>query len=180
MRKQLIFGIAIASAFVIGVLSANPVVEAVGGWQLAIQGLDTRITDLESSVGNPIEMQVELASEAGVRADEFWALDSNPNTDFFSASPATISFGPATITSFELGSISPVVTSVDVRVYLDGNPTSLVCTVPAGETECSVSGGSVPAPIGSLIAMKSEGPDEGPVNSGTLFDPTALVTMQLG
>jgi len=31
-----IWGIAIASAFVIGVLSANPVVEAVGGWKFAL------------------------------------------------------------------------------------------------------------------------------------------------
>jgi len=31
-----IWAIAIAGAFVIGILSANPVVEAVGGWQLAL------------------------------------------------------------------------------------------------------------------------------------------------
>ena len=47
MNKQVILALAIATAFVIGVLSANPVVEAVGGWQPAVEGLDARITALE-------------------------------------------------------------------------------------------------------------------------------------
>ena len=38
----------IISAFFVGILSANPVVEAVGGWQDAFGGLDTRITSLEN------------------------------------------------------------------------------------------------------------------------------------
>jgi len=48
MKKTILLGIAIASAFMIGILSANPVVEAVGGWQAAIAGHETRITDLEN------------------------------------------------------------------------------------------------------------------------------------
>jgi len=36
MQKLGIWAIAIAGAFLIGVVSANPVVEAVGGWQLAL------------------------------------------------------------------------------------------------------------------------------------------------
>jgi len=48
MNKLGIWAIAIVGAFVIGILSANPVVEAVGGWQAAIAGHETRITDLEN------------------------------------------------------------------------------------------------------------------------------------
>ena len=36
MNKLGIWAIAIAGAFLIGIVSANPVVEAVGGWQLAL------------------------------------------------------------------------------------------------------------------------------------------------
>jgi len=36
MKKTLLLGIAIATAFVIGVLSANPVVDAAGGWKEAL------------------------------------------------------------------------------------------------------------------------------------------------
>ena len=50
MHKLGIWAIAIAGAFVIGILSANPVVEAVGGWQAAIAGHETRITDLENQL----------------------------------------------------------------------------------------------------------------------------------
>jgi len=55
MRKQVILGIALASAFLIGVLSANPVVEAVGGWQPAVDGLDARITALENQPAVTLE-----------------------------------------------------------------------------------------------------------------------------
>jgi len=48
MNKLGIWAIAIAGAFLIGVLSANPVVEAIGGWQGAFAGLDARITTLET------------------------------------------------------------------------------------------------------------------------------------
>jgi len=50
MKKSILLGIAISGAFLIGILSANPVI-AVGGWQLAFDGLDTRITALEDQAG---------------------------------------------------------------------------------------------------------------------------------
>jgi len=43
MNKTILFGIAIAVAFVVGVLSANPVVQAVGGWQAAVDDLQSQI-----------------------------------------------------------------------------------------------------------------------------------------
>jgi len=62
-------------AFVVGILSANPVVEAVGGWQGAFDGLDTRITALEtattvelykvSSTLTPPPQSVELNCDSG-------------------------------------------------------------------------------------------------------------------
>jgi len=48
MNKLGIWGIAIAAAFVVGVLSANPVVEAASGWKDAVADHETRITDLET------------------------------------------------------------------------------------------------------------------------------------
>ena len=50
MSKLGIWAIAIAGAFLVGVLSANPVVEAVGGWKGAFDGLDTRIIKVFSDV----------------------------------------------------------------------------------------------------------------------------------
>ena len=48
MNKLGIWAIAIVGAVWIGVLSANPVVEAVGGWQPVVEGLDARVTALEN------------------------------------------------------------------------------------------------------------------------------------
>ena len=57
--KKAILGIAIAGAFVIGIFSANPVVEAVGGWKAAIADHETRISEIEN-VLDPIEtLQVD-------------------------------------------------------------------------------------------------------------------------
>ncbi len=58
MNKLGIWGIVIAAAFVVGVLSANPVVEAVGGWKAAIAGHETRITDLESQTVPPTYWEI--------------------------------------------------------------------------------------------------------------------------
>jgi len=55
MDKLGIWGIAIAAAFMIGVLSANPVVEAVGGWKAAFDDLQQQINEIELLPGPPGE-----------------------------------------------------------------------------------------------------------------------------
>ena len=47
MNKLGIWAIAIVAAFVVGILSANPVVEAVGGWKAAVIELNDDISDIE-------------------------------------------------------------------------------------------------------------------------------------
>jgi len=49
MNKTILLGIAITGAFIVGILSANPVGEAVGGWQPVVDGLDARVTALEGA-----------------------------------------------------------------------------------------------------------------------------------
>jgi len=47
MKKTILFGIAIVTAFVVGALSANPEVGAVSGWQAAVIVLQDAIEDIE-------------------------------------------------------------------------------------------------------------------------------------
>ena len=47
MNNLGIWGIVIAGAFFVGVLSANPVAEAVGGWKAAIEDLQNQIDNIE-------------------------------------------------------------------------------------------------------------------------------------
>ena len=47
MNKLGIWAIVVAGAFFVGVLSANPVVEAVGGWKAAVIELNDDISDIE-------------------------------------------------------------------------------------------------------------------------------------
>jgi len=60
MKKLGIWAIAIAGAFVIGVFSANPVVDAAGGWKAAIAGHETRITDLENQPAESVNTYVRI------------------------------------------------------------------------------------------------------------------------
>ena len=46
-RTFLVLAVVIVAAFVVGVLSANPVVEAVGGWKAAVIELNDDISDIE-------------------------------------------------------------------------------------------------------------------------------------
>jgi len=68
MQKLGIWIIAIAGAFLIGVVSANPVTEAVGGWQGAFDGLDTRITALETA-SSVYEVSETITIQAGALTD---------------------------------------------------------------------------------------------------------------
>ncbi len=118
MDKLGIWAIAIAGAFVIGILSANPVVEAAGGWQAAFADLlsqiisndveladhETRISELEVGgittkmiVVGPPSFTAPPVSDARVDATSFW----------FGAVTSTTAWAPidipdgATITGFE-------------------------------------------------------------------------------
>jgi len=53
MNKFGIWGIAIAAAFMIGVISANPVVEAVGGWKAAFEDLQEQINNIPPGEQGP-------------------------------------------------------------------------------------------------------------------------------
>ena len=46
-RTIWVFAVVIVAAFVVGILSANPVVEAVGGWKAAVIELNDDISDIE-------------------------------------------------------------------------------------------------------------------------------------
>ena len=71
MNKLGIWAIVIAGAFLIGIVSANPVVEAVGGWQLAFDGLDARITGLENQPADPQIMRIDGGGIIGVGESYF-------------------------------------------------------------------------------------------------------------
>ncbi len=70
MNKLGIWVIAIAGAFIIGILSANPVVEAVGGWQLAIQGLQAQIDAIPAPESQVYEVSGTTKISAGELSNE--------------------------------------------------------------------------------------------------------------
>ena len=70
MKKSILLGIAITSAFVIGVLSANPVADAMAGWKFA---LDEHQSDdsahHESSSGTELYTKTQSFAVMGSRTE---------------------------------------------------------------------------------------------------------------
>ena len=66
-----IWGIVIAGAFFVGVLSANPVVEAAGGWKAAVIELSGDISDIELFLEDRSDFW-EFLEEGG---EEFFEFD---------------------------------------------------------------------------------------------------------
>jgi len=66
MNKLGIWAIAIVGAFVVGILSANPVVDAVGGWKEAIADLQNQIDNTSGQV-----YEVSLTVPIGIMDDSF-------------------------------------------------------------------------------------------------------------
>jgi len=60
MNKMGIWGITIAAAFVIGVLSANPVVEAAGGWQPVVADLQSQIDAITSTQSTEVASTIDF------------------------------------------------------------------------------------------------------------------------
>ncbi len=106
MNKLGIWAIVVAGAFFLGVLSANPVVEAVGGWQGAFDGLDTRITALENQ---PVpESQVyEVSGVSVISAGEIFGLEVqlrclDGDRFLFAAPAAELSVDPTIIDTYQI------------------------------------------------------------------------------
>jgi len=83
MNKLGIWTIVIAGAFLIGILSANPVVEAVGGWQGAFDNLQLEVTERDTTLvqlGGFLIADVILACDEGEKAVGSAIQSAIPNT----------------------------------------------------------------------------------------------------
>jgi len=90
MNKLGIWAIAIAGAFLIGVLSANPVVEAVGGWQPVVEDLQNQIDVIPQIITRTSTFQLEPDTRTG----EFLCEDGEVIIGAkFEASAPTAGFG---------------------------------------------------------------------------------------
>jgi len=97
MNKLGIWGIAIAGAFVVGILTANPVVEAVGGWKEAVANLQSQI-DASDEIftvedtkdvpeGNTVTIELVCPeNSASIRDGNSWEFISASSTDGLSTS----------------------------------------------------------------------------------------------
>jgi len=121
MNKLGIWAIAIATAFVIGVLSANPVVEGVGGWQAAIAGHETRITTLEGAQTIEI-MRIDGGRVTTIDVNELYFLDGdslvkNNPSDFELSSKMVGIDGTISEVQYKIGKATANGASVTAKLY---------------------------------------------------------------
>ena len=103
MNKLGIWAIAIAAAFVVGILTANPVVEAVGGWQGAFEGLDSRIIALENQPAQVYTISALSVIPAGETLGNIVQLRCLDGDRFLFVVPAAeLSVDPTIIDTYQI------------------------------------------------------------------------------
>jgi len=81
MNNLGIWGIAIAAAFVIGVISANPVVEAAGGWKAAFEDLQEQINNIPQGEQGPPGEQGPAAPSNVYEVSDTITIPAGAKTD---------------------------------------------------------------------------------------------------
>ena len=152
MNKTILLGIAISGAFIVGILSANPVSEAVGGWQLAFDGLDTRITALEGSQTLEI-MRYEGGGIVGTAPGHF--LNGKTLSIDFASRMVGID-GTISEVQYKIGFATVNGATVTAKIYKNGGivgSCNLVTSDP--DSSCTMNL-SEPVVKGDLIAISDE------------------------
>jgi len=151
MKRSLLLGVAISGVLIVGILSTNPVI-AVGGWQLAFDGLDTRITALE--VSQPIEI---MRFEGGgiVGTDERHFLNGGASSIAFASTMVGID-GTISEVQYKIGFATVNGATVTAKIFKNGGivgSCSLVTSDP--DSSCTMNL-SEPVVKGDLIAVSDE------------------------
>jgi len=144
MKKSLLLGIAISSAFLIGIFSANPVI-AIGGWQAAVADLQGQIDSITGNLPQEDIMRFRNSQStvtmglSGIEGGKIVGIDG-------------------TVTKFiyrmESASIIPP-TDVTVTLFKNTQPTALSCVVQTilnTVVTCTVNG-SVPVQATDIIII---------------------------
>jgi len=117
-RTIWVFAVVIVAAFVVGILSANPVVEAVGGWKEAIADHETRITDLENQSQEILRFSSQASSiPLGNRAlgpTQMVGIDGSITKFTFRITSVTTNVPPTQITATV--NVNGVVTTLSCQV----------------------------------------------------------------
>jgi len=122
LNKLGIWGIVIAGAFFVGVLSANPVVEAAGGWKAAVIELSGDISD--------IELFLEERSD-------FWEFLEEGGEEAFESQVYEVS-GVSVIPANEVFGNEVQLRCLDGDVYLTADPITLRPQPPPSDEFTSV------------------------------------------
>jgi len=161
--NKAILGIAIAGAFVIGTLTANPVVEALGGWKEAIQEITSEQPIYEVSAVSVISAGTGTGSLVQLRCSEGDTFIDGERNTVLSLDPSK-SF-PVLRTDFiqvqenepNIASTSGRVIGADVRASANGGQPTF--DVPVTITGLCLNpnflkDSSTPAPVPSPVIVK--------------------------
>jgi len=141
MNKLGIWAIVISGAFLIGVLSANPVVEAVGGWQGAFDVLNSKtIKVIRFDGGAPSPF---TNNEVYIIDHTDASFNAGVLRDFEIASTMVGVNGAITKFHYQTGRIDTNVNGITITatLYKNAQPTSFTCSIVTGISNiCEVEG----------------------------------------
>jgi len=173
--RTVIIVIAVLAGFVIGIIFANPVVEAVGGWKAAFEILQLQIDAI--TAGTPVFFgsngldpnAIQFAGTTGpcvgagiTFCEMVMPFDGTFTRLTLSSASGTTGQSPGTGESYT------------VTLLVDGASTSLSCTISGSGTDCVDSSNNVPVSFQDRIVVKltsSSGASSTIVSSSAVFTP---------
>jgi len=162
MNKTILLGIAISAAFVVGVLSANPVVEAVGGWKTAVADLQAQINGIPTTSTSVIRFDAGNNQEVNINPLFFIDGDTegsplNGFLDFRRGATLVGVDGEITELRYDIGPSAPAAT-ITVSLWKNNAVIGSCSVVTATSSQSCVANLSVPVSAGDLVAVSDVSP----------------------
>jgi len=160
MKKSILLGVAISGAFLIGIFSANPIVEAQGGWKAAFVDLQSQIDATTST--NVIRFDAGNNQEVNINPLFFIDGDTegsplNGFLDFRRGATLVGVDGEITELRYDIGPSAPAAT-ITVSLWKNNAVIGSCSVVTALSSQSCVASLSVPVSAGDLVAVSDVSP----------------------
>jgi len=159
MNKLGIWAIAIVGAFVIGVISANPVVDAVGGWKEAVADLQSQINAIPTTSTSVIRF--DAGNNQEVNINPLYLKGGSPlNNPIDFRRGATLAGTDGTITElrYDIGGGGGSGATIIASLWKNNAVIGTCSVVTATTSQSCVASLSEPVLAGDLLAVSDVSP----------------------
>jgi len=158
MKKSILLGVVISGAFLIGIFSANPIVEAQGGWKAVFDDLQSQINAIPTTSTSVIRF--DSGNNQEVNINPLYLNGGSPLNnplDFRRGSTLAGTDGTITELRYDIGS-GGVGATITASLWKNNAEIASCSVVTATTSQSCIVSLSVPVLAGDLIAVSDVSP----------------------